>query len=220
MVGEPVLAVEDEQLGGALGAQRAGDVLALVVQVRDRPVVLAHEPAHALQRVGRVAGGVVGVDGEEADDARRVVLGGGAQARVPRDDVRAVVAADDQHRGGGGLVAGHGVLLALRVRERQRRDGVAGREHGSAQRFLQRDHAGGGLADALAERRVAARLGEQGAVDLDVEPRPVVRTMSTPARRLRTAASAGSVTAWTAAASVESVITTPSKPAPRAAGPR
>ena len=41
------------------------------------------------------------------------------------------------------------------------------------------------------------------------EPLPVVRTMSTPARTLRTAACARRVTACTAAASVESVITTP-----------
>ena len=66
-------------LGGPLPRRR----LARVVEVGKRPVLLANPLAHRLQRVPRIALGVVGVHGEEAHAARAVV------ARRPRPGGRA-----------------------------------------------------------------------------------------------------------------------------------
>ena len=129
-VDEPVLAVEHEHVRRDRGAERAGDVLRLVVEVGDRPPLVAHEAAHRVERVGRVARGVVGVDGEEAHAALAVLLGDAAQARVPGDHVGAVVAGDHEHRRGRRRVLRDGVRYAIGVGEGERRNRVADPERG------------------------------------------------------------------------------------------
>src|SRR5215210_9253410 len=93
---QPLLSVEHEDVWRDLGPKRVRDILGLVVQVRVRPVVLAYEALHVLERVGRVARRVVAVNTEKAHAACRVLLGHRTQPRIPRDHVRAVQAGDDE----------------------------------------------------------------------------------------------------------------------------
>ena len=69
-VGETALAIEDEDVGRAHGAERARDVLRLVVQVREAVAALAPARGQLVEGVVRIVVRVVRADADELDAAR------------------------------------------------------------------------------------------------------------------------------------------------------
>ena len=102
-VGEPALAVVDEDVRRAHRAERARHVLRLVVQVREAVALLAPARGQLVERVVGILGGVVRADGDELDAARLELPREPNDPVLHRLDVGAVVA--DEHHDQHGLAA-------------------------------------------------------------------------------------------------------------------
>ena len=110
---------------GDLGAERARDLLGLVVKLGVGPALLAHEAAHVLERVGGVAGRVVGVDSEDAHAARAYASATARSCGFQATTYGQCMQVTTSTVAGGRVVERRGMLRAVGVGEREGRDRVA-----------------------------------------------------------------------------------------------
>ena len=129
VVDEPVVGVEDEDLGRAGRAVRGRRLLRLVVEEREDEALLLGSLPHVLRPVAEIPG--VRVDRDERR-ASRIVARDGVQTVLPRDDVRAVTAREDDGERLS-LVVRQAVRAAVRPGQRELGSGVTEleRRHGA-----------------------------------------------------------------------------------------
>ena len=138
-VAEFPLCIEKEDVGRGLCAAGGGEGLGLtVVKVGEGPAVVLGEGCHFLlgiaegriaELVGREAGGVVAIDGDEGDALALVVLINRLGPRGGGDGIGAMVAGEDDAERLGVLKVGEGVGLAIGAGQREIRRACADGEH-------------------------------------------------------------------------------------------
>src|SRR5919107_5278888 len=99
VVAQSAALVEEEDLGGTLGSVGAGDLLRLIVEVREVEPLLLRAFLHPWQAISGVLLCIVRADGEELDAASAVVSLYIDQAILPGSGVGAVVAGEDHCNG-------------------------------------------------------------------------------------------------------------------------
>ena len=99
-VNEPALAIENIKVRGAKRTKRARDVLGGVVKVNPREFLFAHPLHHVREIILGVSVRAVRIDGDKANAARRELLHGSPCGLIRADDVRAMIAGEENHQHG------------------------------------------------------------------------------------------------------------------------